>query len=284
MLCKLTTLESYSIAGTNGQLGEVVDFLFADDEWVIRYLVVATGGWLGGRLILVSPWSIGRLEVAERELMASVTTEQVAGSPDVDMERPLSSSTERQLIEHYGYPPYWGGARLWGKYEHPDASSSPHERPEASEETGGRNSLGDAASRASGQGGMRHLRSGRALLRYCVDARNGEVGHIDGLMVDDRTWAIHQLVVSPRDSWTANQVLVEPSCIEAVNWNEESVSIGILREALRAALPLATAISANACAAVEKRRPQRPFHKPPASPRGMFGLLPASRPTTGSSV
>jgi hypothetical protein len=45
----------FTIHATDGDMGAVDEFLFDDEQWTMRYLVVNTGGWLTGRLVLVSP-------------------------------------------------------------------------------------------------------------------------------------------------------------------------------------------------------------------------------------
>jgi len=58
MLRSTQDLEHYSIGATDGDIGQVKDFYFDDDAWVVRYLVVDTGTWLTGRRVLVSPISL----------------------------------------------------------------------------------------------------------------------------------------------------------------------------------------------------------------------------------
>ena len=40
MLRSMKDMEGYSIGATDGIIGQVKDFYFDDDAWVIRYLVV----------------------------------------------------------------------------------------------------------------------------------------------------------------------------------------------------------------------------------------------------
>jgi hypothetical protein len=39
-------MEGYAVGATDGAIGHVKDFYLDDEAWVIRYLVVDTGGWL----------------------------------------------------------------------------------------------------------------------------------------------------------------------------------------------------------------------------------------------
>ena len=48
-------LEGWNIVATDGEIGEVYEFYFDDESWMIRYLVVDVGSWLTGRRVLPKP-------------------------------------------------------------------------------------------------------------------------------------------------------------------------------------------------------------------------------------
>ena len=121
MLRSMKDLEDYAIRATDGDIGHVKDFYFDDDTWVVRYLVVETGSWLSGRKVLISPIAIGEPDWTARALPVSITKEQVKNSPDLDTDEPVSRQHERQYLEYYGYPYYWGGTGLWGSDYNPGA-------------------------------------------------------------------------------------------------------------------------------------------------------------------
>jgi len=55
MLRTVKQLEELVIGATDGPIGKVKDLYFDDEAWVVRYVVVDTNRWLGGREVLVSP-------------------------------------------------------------------------------------------------------------------------------------------------------------------------------------------------------------------------------------
>lgn len=57
MLRSLKELEHYVVSAIDGEIGKVADFLLDDERWIVRYLVVETGGFFSGRRVLVSPIS-----------------------------------------------------------------------------------------------------------------------------------------------------------------------------------------------------------------------------------
>jgi len=46
MLRSLKDLERYTVNATDGDVGDVVNFFIDDERWIVRYLVVQTGGLL----------------------------------------------------------------------------------------------------------------------------------------------------------------------------------------------------------------------------------------------
>lgn len=66
MIRSVQNVMGCSIGATDGEVGEVADLYFADQQWTIRYLVVETGAWLDRRKVLISPQSIGRRVLVQK--------------------------------------------------------------------------------------------------------------------------------------------------------------------------------------------------------------------------
>ncbi len=115
----LKDLESYRVSATDGDIGSVVDFLLDDQSWVIRYLVVKTGGALGGRRVLVSPMAFQQADAETRRVHVALTMAKVKDSPDIDMDKPVSRQHERDYNLYYRYPHYWGLGGFWGMSMYP---------------------------------------------------------------------------------------------------------------------------------------------------------------------
>jgi hypothetical protein len=114
MLTKTTNLKGFEIRATDGELGTMGEFYFDDDTWAIRYLTVETGGWLGGREVLISPISVAYTDWQTKRLNVALTKKQVENSPDIDTHRPVSRQQEAAYLRYDGSPYYWGGPYLWG--------------------------------------------------------------------------------------------------------------------------------------------------------------------------
>ena len=102
MLTKTTHLKGLTIRATDGELGTVDQLYFDDKTWAIRYLTVETGGWLGGRGVLISPISIVRTDWQAKQVDVSLTKKQVEHSPDINTHQPVSRQHEAAFNRYYG--------------------------------------------------------------------------------------------------------------------------------------------------------------------------------------
>jgi hypothetical protein len=79
------------------------------------------------------------------------------------------------------------------------------------------------------------LRSAEEVKGYYMEATDGEIGHLDGFLIDDTTWAIRYIEVATRNWWPGKKVLVSPAWIERVSWTDTKVCVGLSREAMKEA-------------------------------------------------
>jgi hypothetical protein len=105
MLRSLKDIEGYVVGTSDGEIGKVADFLLDDDRWVIRYLVVQTGGsfFQDGRQVLISPVFFRQAEWATRQFHLALTSEKVKNSPSIDVHKPVSRQHEQDYNRYYGY-------------------------------------------------------------------------------------------------------------------------------------------------------------------------------------
>lgn len=222
MLTNATFLKGLAIQATDGELGTVDQFYFDDETWAIRYLTVETGGWLDNRQVLISPISVLHTDWPGKRLDVALTKKQVENSPDIDTHQPVSRQHEAAYNLYYGYPYYWGGAFLWGPSRYPAGLTIPTT-------TSGKPKAGRIEKESTDS----HLRSTEGITGYYVEARDGEIGHVDGFVIDDEAWAIRYVEVATRNWLPGKKVLISPAWIERVSWPESKVYAGLSREAIR---------------------------------------------------
>lgn len=235
MLRSLQELHSYTIGATDGDIGHVSDLYFDDQAWVVRYLVVQTGSWFTDRKVLISPFSAGEPDWAAKRLPVSISREQLKNSPDIDTDQPVSRQHETQYSDYYGYPYYWAGDGLWGDGNYLPALAGTgvpgtarsraidaevaavYARAEASR-------LDDADP---------HLRSCKSVVGHQIQASDAELGSVQGMLVDEETWAIRYLVVDTGTWWQGHQVLIAPQWITNISWEHSSVTINLTQQAIQ---------------------------------------------------
>jgi hypothetical protein len=207
-------IEECSIGATDGIIGTVTDCYFDDEAWVIRYLVVDTGEWLSSRKVLISPIAIGQPNWVKKTLPVAITKARVKYSPDIDTNKPVSRQHEMRYLGYYRYPNYWGGGELWGEDAYPAALAG-------SEQVQAGNAKADMkADIQEHEHDDPHLRSVNAVSKYHIHAKDGDIGHVQGLLVDERSWAIRFMIVNTSNWWLGHQVLVAPEWIDDVSWPE----------------------------------------------------------------
>ena len=277
MLRDMNDLEGYAIRATDGTIGHVKDFYFDDEAWVIRYLVVDTGSWLSSRKVLVSPIAIGQPDWTAKVLPVSITKEQVKNSPDIDTEKPVSRQHEMRYLGYYGYPYYWGGAGLWGGGVYPNmmvpayggfVATPPSAQSEAEKSFA-------RAEAARHQNDDPHLRDCKAVMRYHVQATDGDIGHVDGLIFDEETWAIRYVVVNTSNWWLGHQVLIAPQWISAISWHDATVSVNLTQQAVKDAPPYDPAVKLDRQQELEihKHYGRRGYWAREATPEAAASLL-----------
>lgn len=90
------------------EIGHVDDLLIDDLEHKVRFLQVASGGFLGlgERTFLIPVDAITRIH--DNHVHIDRTREHVAGAPDYDPNVVPERHYYEGLYGHYGYRPFWG--------------------------------------------------------------------------------------------------------------------------------------------------------------------------------
>jgi hypothetical protein len=69
---------------TDGAMGHVDDFIVDEETWQVRYLVVDTSNWMGGKWVAISPGSVTRVEWSEQRIYVDLTQDEIRNSPTLD--------------------------------------------------------------------------------------------------------------------------------------------------------------------------------------------------------
>jgi uncharacterized protein YrrD len=224
MLSTVKKLHEYAIHATDGDLGRVVDVFFDDETWTVRYFVVETGHWLNSRRVLISPIAVRSTDSNARTLAVDLTREEVAHSPDVNTEKPLSRQRELEYRDYFAWPWYW-----FIGFSEP-YTTVPYPRSLAAETAVQK---GEIARREplmkKEPGNDPHLRSAEKIIGYHVVARDGGAGHVEDFIVDLEGWRLRHLVVRTGGWLGGRKVLLSPHWVKDVNWEMSAVHVRLLR-------------------------------------------------------
>jgi hypothetical protein len=84
MLRSLKELERTSVTATDGDVGSIANFLFDDERWAVRYLVVETGTSFDERRVLISPVSFRSIDWPTRVVHVGLTCHEIKNGPGGD--------------------------------------------------------------------------------------------------------------------------------------------------------------------------------------------------------
>jgi len=215
-----------AVMASDGEIGVLKQAYFDDQAWVIRYLVVDTGGWLSGREVLISPYSVCQPLLSGQPIAVRLSRQQVEHSPPVDSHLPVSRQHERDYLGYYALPSYWEGTALWGMEALPMWPPALPQRLETEAEADLRGRLLPPQDA--------HLRSSDEVTGYDIHASDDSIGHVQDYIFDTASWAIRYLVVDTRNWWPGGRkVLLSVRWIDRIDWAGREVFTSLSREQVR---------------------------------------------------
>jgi|SRR5450759_371011 len=192
------------LVALDGDIGHIRDFYFDDNTWVIRYAVAHTGSWLTGSLVLLSPHALGKLDRHGKMLHIDLRRMQIQNSPSIESHQPIFRQYEADYYRDHDWPAYWDVLGWEG-----------------------------GSSKEPSQGSVleqdKHLRSTLVVTGYRIQAVDGLVGHVTGFLVDDRSWAIHQLVVEAGHWYSGKEVRIAANKVDRISYRESKVYVNLAK-------------------------------------------------------
>ncbi len=213
MLFHIKEFYGRKLAALDGLIGHVRDFYFDDKAWVLRYVVADTGSWLPGRLVLLSPHAFGPLEPGGKTLHVSLRIKQIENSPPIETHKPVSRQFEERYHTYYAWPAYWQGPQIWGMSGYP-LVVPPRELAAAD----ARESSADV-----------HLRSAKALTGFSIEGVEGTVGRVSGFLVNDKSWAIPDLVVDSGPWYAGKEILISHDNVDRISCEDSKILVKLTK-------------------------------------------------------
>jgi hypothetical protein len=225
MLLSVNDTIGYTVQAEDSDVGKLDDLLFHDATSKIRYLVVDAGSWLSARKVLLAPAAVGQPDPEARAISTVLNQQQVKDSPPIDTDKPVSHQQEEALHGHFGWTPYWYNPLLgapaaaspyWGSMPVlPDAPADPAAAEEAMER------------------GDPHLRSAAEVIGYYVGAEDGDIGHVEDLLIAEDDWTLRYLVIDTRNWLPGKKVLIATDWLKSVDWPSGKIAVDLARERIK---------------------------------------------------
>lgn len=205
MLYNMKNIMDSSIHAIDGEIGKADDFYFDDRSWGIRYMIVDTGTWLTERKVLLSPVVINRTDNENNVIYTKLTKNQILNSPDIDTNRPVSEQHENSdiIFPLYGMVPVG----------YPVFESKNRPKEMAPDDP--------------------HLRSADEVIGYNISALDGEIGHVEDMIIETNDWAIHFWVVKTKNWLPGKKVLISPHWVNAISWEDKKVYFDMTVESIK---------------------------------------------------
>lgn len=219
MLVSLKELKGLTIQAKDGEIGKVNDVYFDDNAWIVRYLIDKTGFWLFGQQVLISPASVQTIDMEKQQIRVDLTRDQVANSPNVDKEKPLTRDAENNVdAGDIGV----GGVGVGGTdVMQGDAYLFPMALSDTREIVQDRESDGP------------NIISTDDVLRYQISTSDGDLGVVSDFILDVNSWEIRYLVIEI-DEDQEKKVLIDPEWIDWISWRKRRISVSMKREKIKA--------------------------------------------------
>jgi len=90
-----------------------------------------------------------------------------------------------------------------------------------------------AGSVASG-----HVRGTDQIIGFHLKATDGEIGHVDDLLIDEDSWQISYLVVDTSNWIGGKWVAISPHVLRSIDWTNGLLEVAITRDAVKQSPPM----------------------------------------------
>jgi len=230
MLLSMKSLRGYRVRAEDSMAGNVRDFLFDDDSWTVRHMLVETRSILfRGDRAAVGARFLGHPDWEARVVPVSL--------PLARIRPPRRARAARPSVGDPEFKPK--GARARGS------------QSAAWQRQGGRASEYPRGDDPDSEGRLKEsvaevgLRGCREVIGYRIDAVDGYAGRVRDFIVDDESWSIRYVVIDTGRWLPGRKVLVIPLWIEGMTWAGRTARIGLHRAVIAASRRYAPSAPVN---------------------------------------
>lgn len=220
----LKEIIGYTVETTDGRKGKVKDFLFDEDNWIIRYIEADFGSFFKDKRILLPINVLIDLLWDSKIFLLNITEEDIDKSPTPQDRPTVSRKYEKELMKHYGLSTYWSTGYIHPTHTGISYPARPINVPikEVNEEEISEEKLDTK------------LRSFKEVKGYHVHAIDGNLGHVEDIIADDADWQLIYLILDT-SNWRpwSKKVILLISWLEKISFKTREVSINLHTDVIK---------------------------------------------------
>ncbi|WP_430809638.1 MULTISPECIES: PRC-barrel domain-containing protein [unclassified Carboxylicivirga] len=216
----LKNLTNYNIRTKDGEKAEIVDLLFDEEQWRIRYVQVDLETLNKDKKVLIPRSIMVGVPRKEGTLQLDVEKALIANGPTLEQHAPVSLRFQEIINKNYGVLNYW-------------------DEPFMATGHVGMASLIPTVLKAQNREIEEEeiktlLRSFNEVLGYQIRAKDGALGHVEDLIVREEDWQVAYAVVDT-SNWLpwSKKVLIPLSYLQHVSYVDEELSINMDKDAIK---------------------------------------------------
>jgi uncharacterized protein YrrD len=100
-------VSGHHVQASDGEIGNIEDFIIDEETWTIRYLIINTRNLWPGKVVLVSPRWIKDISWGELKVFINLTRDVIRESPEYTEESLPTRDYEIRLHRYYNSQGYW---------------------------------------------------------------------------------------------------------------------------------------------------------------------------------
>jgi hypothetical protein len=213
----LKELLGYDIATTDNEKGNIHDFLFDRDTWIIRYVETDFGNLYKSNRVIIPRLLFKDSELVNKKFFLDLTKSQIEKCPKPEDDQTVSRKYEEELNRHYNLNNYWmetyimPGAGIVGPY--------PMRAPAMAIDEKNLNTS---------------LHSFNEVKGYSISAIDDNLGEIDDLITDDSSWHIVYAIVDTR-KWMpwSKKVILPVGLLEDISYAKREAKINLHTDTIK---------------------------------------------------
>ncbi|MCB0194602.1 MAG: PRC-barrel domain-containing protein [Anaerolineae bacterium] len=225
-------LYGYTVMAGNDNIGHIDDIYFDDHNWIVQYFVIDTGNLFEGQKVLLSPTLIKHVDDEVEVLSVTLDRNGLSEFAIATDQIVLGEAPATLSATEAGPPVSQLGGGLFDEETvgmSDDSIIETIRAKEGKEETPPAESSGTRSKK----GHRNPIYSSKELIGSYIHATDGDIGHIEDLVVDEKLWAIQKVIIDTRNWLPGKKVQIEPKWIDSIDWTETAVYLSLSKSAVK---------------------------------------------------